>query len=711
MAWPEGLQATWMRWPPPRATSSLRDHFMAEWGIPSAVAQRMLETDAPEDEAEIRKYAKARAREHFRAFAPFLLDYAPHFARKLLSTYATGHWDAAAEAFLVLAARHELAFLDPFLAFAATHRAEGLAVLLPYRSPRIAMLAADAHHRLKNKPAAARDWLLQHPEAAATGLIPSAVGAPGNERESAEYALRMLAREGHEGEVMRAATRYGDDAVEAVRAVLHFDPLQVFPSKLPALPEFAEAEALPRLVLRASGKALPAEAMQHVLTMLAISKVGEPYAGIAILKELATAASQRDLAWALFEAWQGAGADAKQSWALAAMGFFGDDECARRLTPLVRGWPGESQHQRALIGLDVLASIGSDVALMHLHGIAQKAKFKGLQEKASEKVEQIAAARGLSADELADRLVPDLGLGRDGSRTLDFGPRRFRVVFDESIKPFVQEEGGKRLAELPKPRATDDAAKSKEATETWKLLKQDAKAIAQQQVLRLERAMCSRRRWREDAFRAFLVAHPLMRHLVQRLVWAAYDAEGKLTMTFRVAEDGSYADANDAVLELPPGVSLGIAHPLEMQPGEAARFARIFSDYALLQPFKQLDRETFALTREEAARSSIAPWQGKRLHSRSVLGLEARGWRVGAQARGCVTCMERPMRDEEVLTLEFEPGIFLDVIEMEPEQQLIGLGVAYGWRLYPDDRKSLDAFDPIVISEALRDVALLLSSP
>ena len=69
------------------------------------------------------------------------------------------------------------------------------------------------------------------------------------------------------------------------------------------------------------------------------------------------------------------------------------------------------------------------------------------------------------------------------------------------------------------------------------------------------------------------------------------------------------------------------------------------------------------------------------------------------------------MRDEEVLTLEFEPGIFLDVIEMEPEQQLIGLGVAYGWRLYPDDRKSLDAFDPIVISEALRDVALLLSSP
>jgi len=44
----------------------------------------------------------------------------------------------------------------------------------------------------------------------------------------------------------------------------------------------------------------------------------------------------------------------------------------RRLTPMIRAWPGESAHARAVIGLDVLAAIGSDVALMHLHGIAQK---------------------------------------------------------------------------------------------------------------------------------------------------------------------------------------------------------------------------------------------------------------------------------------------------------------------------------------------------
>ena len=72
-----------------------------------------------------------------------------------------------------------------------------------------------------------------------------------------------------------------------------------------------------------------------------------------------------------------------------------------------------------------------DVALMMLNGIAQKVKFKGLQERAREKMDEIAAKRGMTAEQLADRLVPDLDLDDHGSKTLDFGPRSFRVGFDE----------------------------------------------------------------------------------------------------------------------------------------------------------------------------------------------------------------------------------------------------------------------------------------
>ncbi|XNM44801.1 hypothetical protein ACLK10_11820 [Escherichia coli] len=104
------------------------------------------------------------------------------------------------------------------------------------------------------------------------------------------------------------------------------------------------------------------------------------------MKDVSSADSLAGFAWDLFTAWQTAGAPSKESWAFTALGVLGNDDTARKLTPLIRAWPGESQHKRATVGLDILAAIGSDIALMQLNGIAQKLKFKALQERAEEKL-------------------------------------------------------------------------------------------------------------------------------------------------------------------------------------------------------------------------------------------------------------------------------------------------------------------------------------
>ncbi len=57
---------------------------------------------------------------------------------------------------------------------------------------------------------------------------------------------------------------------------------------------------------------------------------------------------------------------------------------------MIKVWPGESQHQRAVLGLEILKTIGSDTALMQLNGIAQKVKFKGLKDMANTIMESIA---------------------------------------------------------------------------------------------------------------------------------------------------------------------------------------------------------------------------------------------------------------------------------------------------------------------------------
>ena len=53
------------------------------------------------------------------------------------------------------------------------------------------------------------------------------------------------------------------------------------------------------------------------------------------------------------------------------------------LAPLIRAWPGEGQHARAVLGLECLRAIGSETALMQIHGIAQRVPFKGLKAKAA----------------------------------------------------------------------------------------------------------------------------------------------------------------------------------------------------------------------------------------------------------------------------------------------------------------------------------------
>src|SRR5262249_32735433 len=154
-----------------------------------------------------------------------------------------------------------------------------------------------------------------------------------------------------------------------------------------------------------------------------------------------------------------------------AIGALGGDGCALKLTPLIRAWPGESQHQRAVAGLECLRAIGTDTALMQLNGIAQKLKFKGLQNKAREVMADIAHDRGMSPWELEDRIVPDLDLDESGNRTFDFGPRKFQLALGADLKPMIRDESGKLRNDLPKPSTKDDAAKATAAVAEWKMLK------------------------------------------------------------------------------------------------------------------------------------------------------------------------------------------------------------------------------------------------
>ncbi|MEW2360290.1 DUF4132 domain-containing protein [Spirillospora sp. NPDC029432] len=481
------------------------------------------------------------------------------------------------------------------------------------------------------------------------------------------------------------------------------DPLEDLPARIPVVDEWADVRALPQIRLRGREDALPAGAVRNLLTMLAMSKHGGVYAGVEIAKEVCDAGSLAEFSWALFSLWDRNGAPAKGGWALAQLGWLGDDTTGSRLTPRINAWPGEDGHHKAVAGLDVLAAIGTDMALTHLHGVAQRARFKGLKARAQGKIQEVADRLGLTAEQLGDRLVPDFGLDAGGGLVLDYGRRRFLVGFDEGLRPYVSDEDGTRRKALPKPGAKDDPDLAPAAYKRFTALKKDVRTVASLQLHRLESAMVTRRRWTPGEFRRLFVEHPLIWHLARRLVWVAED--GGKTTAFRVAEDRTFADAADDVLTLPESAAIGILHPAE--PGaDTGAWAEVLADYEIVQPFRQLDRAVHALTDAEREGRRLDRFQGAYISGAAVLALERHGWRrTSPMDAGLQHALYRELPTGLFVNIRLDVGIPIGDVEGAVLEEIWLAGeVADDYRPEPHGALPFGDLDPVSASEVLAEL-------
>ncbi|WP_188053800.1 DUF4132 domain-containing protein [Iodobacter fluviatilis] len=585
--------------------------------------------------------------------------------------------------------------LQGLLAAVERRTESGIAIAQHFGWSVLAPAIAQAYVKIKTVRANARNWLLKFPEHAITGLLPAALGKAGSARDTAVTVLRLLVAQGHTELIRQVAARYEQKAVNlAVQAMLDADPLDGYPAKISKAPGFWLPHLWPRPLLL-DGTPLPNSALEHLGSMLRFPMTEGVYPGIEQVKAACQRESLAEFAWHVFQQWDYyAGVPAKESWAFTALGLLGTDETVRQLVPLIRTWPTEGLLARAQTGLDVLVRIGSNYALLQLNGIAQKVKSKPLQLAAQQKMQELADNAGLTADELAERITPDLGLDAAGGLMLDFGPRQFHIGFNELLKPVVYDSDGKRLADLPKPNGSDNEYRASEAQRQFKALKRDVKALADQTLKRLERAMCQQRRWEREIFESTLVQHPLLQHVVRRLVWA-YSA-GEHMQTFRVAEDLSYTDASDNTISLPATAVIVLAHPFNLVPAIVASLSQLFADYQLIQPFAQLSREVFRASNADAA---VTEALNKAVPTNALRGLESRGWEKGNNFSGEIGSYRTQLSADCHAELHFEPPYSLAVADKTLRHQLDHLTLENKGQ--PVAAAQLDA---IVLSELLRDL-------
>ncbi|MDV6232242.1 MULTISPECIES: DUF4132 domain-containing protein [Rhodococcus] len=597
---------------------------------------------------------------------------------------------------LRVVARFELDALPMMLRFARAHPGAAAPYLMPYVDIDVARLQATAFATRKNLRKPSLAWLVRHADDAAALLVPDALGKPGKQRDHATTALRALARATSRETVLGATTKYGQDEVDAIAAIVDLDPLEVLPKRIPKIPEWVDTPTLPTVLTADRSAKLPVSAMNHMLTMCAISTVDAPYAGLDLAAAHCDRRSLGTAVWAVFERWWGNGAPSKENWSILALGWLGDDTAVTRLAPLIRQWPGENGTARAQLGLDALAAHGSTRALTELDHISRKMKFKSLKNGAKERVAELAESLGLDHEQLADRIVPDLDLTPEGTMSLSYGPRSFTVGFTEALVPFVLDENGKKTAGLPKPTTRDDPISAEDAKKRFANLKREVKSVAAEQIKRFNRSMVTGRRWTNDEFTRFVLGNPLLIHIARRLLWGEFGTGPHPTTVFRISEDNSPADVDDNAVTLGDG-TIGLVHPAHI-PDTVGAWSDVFADYEILQPFPQLGRPVHDPLPGDVDGSGLARFTGVTATPSQALRLTYRGWEpVWENPASWGQGLLYRLSDDVSVLLGLEPGMGTgDPYNGYPDQKLVSVDLRGG---------TLGDVDRATVSELIADLA------
>lgn len=349
-----------------------------------------------------------------------------------------------------------------------------------------------------------------------------------------------------------------------------------------------------------------------------------PFAGALKQEDLAAFACE------ILDKWLEAGAQSKQKWVLTFAALYGGSEAAAKLKHQINEWPQNARGAIACDAVYALALSPAPEALLTVDSISRKFKFRQVKAAAGQALGEAAKKLGLSPEELADRIVPDLGFGEDMRRTFDYGPRSFTVSLSPALELEVQDGNGKRLKTMPAPGKNDDAEKAEAASAAFKALKKQLKATASAQKLRLELALSVNRQWSVAAWEKLFVKNPVMHQFAISLIWGVYE-NGALQETFRYMEDGSFNTRDEEEYTLPEQGSIGLVHPIELSQEELEGWRQQLEDYEVTQSIEQLDRPVFRVTEEEKEQTALERFGGRMLLDLSLSGkLLGLGWYRGS---------------------------------------------------------------------------------
>lgn len=283
---------------------------------------------------------------------------------------------------------------------------------------------------------------------------------------------------------------------------------------------------------------------------------------------------------------------------------------------------------KALIAM--LAWIEHPSATQLMLSVGNRFRTKSFQEEAARQAEALADRMGWTLAELSDRTIPSAGFDEAGVLELNYGQRVFSAHLLPDFKVELFNPEGKKIAALPEPRKDDDEVLAKDSKKAFSATKKQIKSIVTLQTDRLYEALCTGRNWSFEDWNLYLNKHPIVRRLVQRLVWSLTDNEGAVLTTFRPLDDGSLSDCEDSPVVPEAQARVQLAHDTNLPPDDVAKWQQHLVDYEIAPLFQQFGKGKYELPEGKANETSIEDFEG---HLIEAFSLRGRAGKLG-YARG-----------------------------------------------------------------------------
>jgi hypothetical protein len=316
---------------------------------------------------------------------------------------------------------------------------------------------------------------------------------------------------------------------------------------------------------------------------------------------------------------------------LAVVAAAGGARVAAPVGRYLKEWFGSRAAQgKALIAM--LAWVDHPTAIQLMLSVGNRFRTKSFQEEAMKQAQALAERRGWTIDQLADRTMPSAGFDERLVLELSYGPRTFTAHLQADLSIELRNPDGKKIASLPEPRSDDDAELAKAAKKALSAAKKELKTIHTLQSDRLYEAMCTGRDWSASDWTTFLLPHPVVRLLLQRLVWIEVGADGSERL-FRPLDDGTLTDVDDEPLELRADARVKLAHDSCLDAERIGAWQRHLADYEVKPLFQQLGKGTYQLPADKARTMEIDDFRGHLLESFALRGRAGKLGYVRGQAQ------------------------------------------------------------------------------